>query len=191
MPKLRLVLIAICLPLFIVDAQAGLKGIFGMKLKTLEGESYAMSQLVRNRMSVLVFLLPDCPACETYTLTLNNLSDKYKGTGINFYGIIPGQYNTKKEMLEFKSKYKIQFPLLHDDEKRTVNYLGATIAPSVFLLNPQGEVVYKGRIDDTFYAPGKKKTLTNSHELRDALQAIMDGKNISFPPTQAIGCIIE
>ena len=60
--------------------------------------------------SVFVFLLPDCPACENYTGTLNKLSERYKSKGIQFFGVFP-DFTKASEIDQFKATYKVRFPM--------------------------------------------------------------------------------
>ena len=166
-------------------------GIFELKLKSLSNENYALNNLEYNKWSVIVFLLPDCPACESYSSTLNSLRTKYKNSGIEFYGVFPGIYNSIAEMKDFQKNYKINFPLLVDPEYNLVKTLNAKIVPTAFLIDNTGNILYQGRIDDWMYALGKKRVVITTHELNDALKAVTTDKPITITETKAIGCIIE
>jgi len=187
----KLVILLLIVPALLAFSTLRLEGIFEFKLNNLNNEPFSFAQLKRNKASVIVFLLPDCPACESYSKTLEDLSNKYKSSNINFYGIFPGNYNTVGEMQEYQKTYKINFPLLQDPENLLVRSLKAEIVPSAFVIDEIGNVLYRGRIDDWMYALGKKRAVITKHELRDALQSIKDGKAITVKETKAIGCIIE
>jgi len=58
-------------------------------LKTPDGKIFRMYETRKLIASVFIFMLPDCPACENYSLTLNTLAKKYKAAGIMFYGVFP------------------------------------------------------------------------------------------------------
>ena len=60
----------------------------------------------------------------------------------------------------------------------------------MFVVSADKKVVYSGRIDDTFYALGKRRNVITTTELSDALAEIISGKSIKTPKTQAVGCII-
>ena len=94
--------------------------IFSTQLQTISGETFNFSELKKNKGSILVILLPDCPACESYSKTLNDLNKKYKADGFQFYGIFPGKYNTLEEMSLYKRTYKINFSLLQDPDNKLV-----------------------------------------------------------------------
>ena len=120
--------------------------------------------------SVFVFLLPDCPACENYSLTLNTLANKYKSSGIQFFGVFP-HFVTPAAIEKFRTGYKINFPLLMDNNSELMNAFDAHVSPSVYMINESTALLYSGRIDNWMYAVGKKRTVITTHELEDALTA--------------------
>lgn len=174
-----------------ISAQVFEKNYSSIHLHTLDRKIFSCAEIIKNRASVFVFLLPDCPACESYSLTLNQLSEKYRSSGIIFYGVFAGNYNTSEEMKTYQSNYHIRFMLLTDPEKELVKSLGAKITPEVFVVSETGHTLYRGRIDDWMYAVGKKKPAITSHELGNALNAIENNRQIKVSETRAIGCIIE
>ena len=162
-----------------------------IQLSTIDQNIFSCNEIIKNTASVFIFLLPDCPACESYSLPLNKLQEKYKASGIRFYGVFPGQYNTIEEMKNFQSRYHINFLLMTDPEKKLVSSLGAKVAPEAFVVNSEAKVIYRGRIDDWMYAVGKKKPVVTSRELQDALNALVNHVPVKVSETKAIGCIIE
>lgn len=160
-------------------------------LQSLNGEPEKLELYSTSKGTAVIFLLPDCPACKTYAMTLNKLAAQYKSQGISFYGIFPGTYYTFDEMKKYKTDFEINFKLLADTGKFMVKNLGATIAPSVFLLNANGNVMYSGRIDDWFFKPGRKRTLISQSNFANALSSFVGGKEIEIKKTSAIGCFID
>ena len=53
-----------------------------------------------------------------------------------------------------------------------------------------GELVYRGRIDDRFVDFGKTRAAATTHDLAFALQAILDGRPVPESRTRAVGCFI-
>ncbi len=162
-----------------------------IQLKTIEQNSFSFDVIKKNTASVFIFLFADCPGCQSYSLTLNQLNKKFESAGIGFYGVFPGDYNTVEEMKTYQNRYHIRFPLLADPEKKFAKMLDAKVVPEVFVLNNDGKILYRGRIDDWMYAAGKKKPSVTKHELQDALNAVVNHQPIKVSETKAIGCIIE
>ncbi|HRH67154.1 MAG TPA: redoxin domain-containing protein [Bacteroidia bacterium] len=163
----------------------------GITLLTLENKNFPLAEWKKNKFTAVVFLLADCPACQSYSLTLNKLSSQFSDCGVKFYGVFPGEYGSVEEDIQFRNDYRINFPLLRDPDKILVTRLHAKVSPEVFVLDAERRIIYRGRIDDWMYAVGKKRVKITSHDLKLALTAACMGNTIKNPLTQAIGCIIE
>lgn len=165
--------------------------IFSFTLKDSYNKDFAFAQLKKNKASVLVFLSPECPLCQSYSLTLNELQQKFAASNIRFYGLVPDKSFSDATVNAFAKQYKITMPLLRDSEQKVTRYTGATITPEVVVLNEKGTTVYQGRIDNWAYELGKKRRVITERELLDVLTAISNGKQIKVKKTKAIGCFIE
>ena len=55
---------------------------------------------------------------------------------------------------------------------------------------PDGTVAYCGRVNDLYAGLGKKRPAPQTQDLRDALTAVLDGKPVATPRTDAVGCVI-
>jgi len=54
--------------------------------------------------------------------------------------------------------------------------------------SPDGKTLYQGRINDLYLGPTKRQREVKTHDLRDALTAIREGKPVANPRTEAMGC---
>jgi hypothetical protein len=66
----------------------------------------------------------------------------------------------------------------------------ASITPQAFVIDRSGEIRYRGRIDNLYAALGKTRQQVTSHDLRDALDAVLVGGKVPHPETEALGCFI-
>ncbi len=139
---------------------------------------------------VLIFLAPDCPLSQYYTLPLRELAEKYSNQ-VAFAGIIPGKDSGLNEIQEYKERYLIPFELLMDEKLRMTRKLKATITPEVFLLNEKIEVIYSGAINDAAVDLTVKRQVVRNHYLNEAIESMLNNQPISFKKTKAVGCIIE
>jgi len=167
------------------------KSFFEFKFYDLDNKLISFSGQKEFKATVIVFLLSDCPASQSYTLTLNKLSKKFRNDKIQFIGVFPGKFSTDEEMKDFRQLYKISYPLLKDPEMLLAKSLNATIVPSCYVVNDGGNVIYKGRIDDWLYALGKKRQVVTENNLNDALNSIVNNLPVKKSETVPIGCILE
>jgi hypothetical protein len=140
--------------------------------------------------NVLVFTLQDCPIANSYVPTLNKLVDDYGPRGIRLLLVHVDPQLTIEEARKHAEEYQVKAPVIVDRAHEWVSFAGATRSPEVVVYSPAGEVLYTGRIDDKYAALGKRRTHVSAHNLRDALDAILAGRPVSHPVTQAVGCFI-
>ncbi len=143
------------------------------------------------KATVYVFLSETCPICQSYTLTLKDLYKKYNAKGVTFVGVFPNYYADQDSISYFKKHYSIPFELMIDKNSELTKRFSASITPEVFVVDVQGQVLYSGRIDDCFYALGKRRKVISSKDLEYALEAITKNEKIKASKTEAVGCIIS
>lgn len=156
-----------------------------IKLINLTGKE---SRINLYRTTVIVFLSPECPLCKNYLPGLVKLQNANKS--INFYGVIPGNSYSIKEINELKNEYGINFDLLTDKDKRLSKYLGATTTPEVFLINKMGAITYSGLIDNWSSSLGQKRLVITEKYLEQAIKDLSNGKQ-TFKKTIPVGCLIN
>ncbi|MFM7216603.1 MAG: redoxin domain-containing protein [Bacteroidota bacterium] len=184
-----LVLLFCIINLFISDVSA--QSAFPLKLQTIEGEAAVISPSKSGPYTVLVFLLPDCPACQSYTRTLSQLQSRFAHSGVRFIGIFAGKFSKKADMISFQKEYPLPFPLYVDTDHSLIQKLDVKVSPEVVVLDPSGTTRYQGRIDDWMYAVGKKRSVIRNRDLEKALEELAKGHTPKNPRTTPIGCIIQ
>ena len=151
---------------------------------------FASFSIEKDAYQVYVFLAPKCPICQDYSLKLKELNDSYAADGFTFIGVFPNDHSSEEDIEAFKEKYAIPFELRKGD-KSLARELGASITPEVFIVNSEKETLYSGRIDNTYFRVGGRRTNTTTNDLEEAILSIKNNQPIAVANTQAIGCIIE
>ena len=139
---------------------------------------------------VFLFLAPECPLCKNYSLTLNQLYQKY-GAQAHFFGIIPGKTDAPGEVDAFIKKYHILFPLYRDPQLSVSKRLHAGVTPQAVVLDARGREIYSGLIDDWAASLGVQRARVTHHYLQDALDAESQGRAPSPDRTTPVGCLIN
>jgi thiol-disulfide isomerase/thioredoxin len=151
-----------------------------------------LSQVVQKPASqavVYIVFSTECPICQKYRPVLAELAQEF-GSEVAFK-IVFTKWESPDSVLAFeKTKLFIQAPI-HDISQRLIKKLGATHTPEVFFMNPKGELLYKGAIDNWFFALGKHRPEATTFYLKNALSAYMKKEPIAVKTTQAVGCLIE
>lgn len=139
---------------------------------------------------VLIFLAPLCPICQNMTFDLRQLEADYAGDDVEFVGIFPNTSTTAAQIQSFKDTYSLSMTMMQDTAG-WAETLGAKWTPEVFVLDDRDSVVYRGRINDRYFAPGKRKPKTKRRDLDAALRDCLAGRPVADPVTDAVGCPIE
>ncbi len=192
--KLSVVFLLLCFSFLSCEKTKKVKerpDLYKLKLASMLGDSLALNEVKNDTVSVFVFLSPDCPIAQKYTLKLEEMAQNFSLKGFQFYGVFNGQLGYKKTALTFQEKYKISFPILKDEKNELKDFFGATISPEVFVINAKKEMLYQGMIDNWFFALGKKRKVISKHYLRDALVAVVEGKVVKVTATEAVGCYLH
>ena len=142
---------------------------------------------------VWVFLAPLCPICQDYTYYLNALHEVWEGDDavpVELVGWFPNPSVTDEAIAEFADKYGVEWNMARD----TVGWseaVGARFTPEAVLVSPEGRVVYRGRVNDLYYALGKHRATPRSSDLALAVEQAMRGEPVVPAQTDAIGCPIQ
>jgi peroxiredoxin len=156
-------------------------------LMDLLGKDSRCDEVKDTKATVVVFLSFDCPVCTSYLPTLVELTTKY-GDRVAFIGVCSCKVDD--DLARRIKEYKLNFPVLHDEGSAAAGALGARVTPEAVILDSDCVLRYRGRIDDGYVARLKKNANVTRHDLRDALEQVLAGKEVSTPATEAVGCPI-
>lgn len=162
-----------------------------IQVNNLKDEAFRWETVQQNKATAFIFISPECPLCENYSVTLNILQKKYANKQIQLIGIVPGKYYSVQQIDSFLTKYQMNIEVLMDTEYAFCNYFNATITPEVFVVNAENEVIYEGKIDNWIQTLGIKRRIITEFYLEEAIQSIVNNAPLSITKTQAVGCIIE
>lgn len=59
-------------------------------------------------------MVPDCPFAQFYTMSISQVYSQYYNKEVQFYGIVPGDLYSLKEINEFKTNYNFIPEILID-----------------------------------------------------------------------------
>ena len=84
--------------------------------------------------------------------------------------------------------FNLKFPLARDKQGALARKLGAKATPEAFVIDEDGRMRYHGRIDDQFAARQKRNVNPTENDLKDALTALLSGKEVKTAFVEAVGC---
>lgn len=138
---------------------------------------------------VFVFMRTDCPISNRYAPEVRRLYEKFAASGITFFLVYADPDESVGMIRKHLEAYGYRLDVLRDRHHELVKLTGVRVTPeaAVFV---SGRLVYRGRIDDRYVAFGRVRPAPTTHDLEEALAAILDGKSVTQPTTTAIGCFI-
>lgn len=158
-------------------------------LTDYRGEEFSLAGFSGNKGVVLAVLGTQCPVAKQYGARLGEMARDFTSQGVAFCGLVGNVQDSLADIGVFAKECEIDFPILKDPTASTLDQLGATRTPEVFLLDSQGVVRYHGRVDDQ-YSPGVTKSSPSRHDLRIALDELISGSEITVKETVPKGCMI-
>lgn len=170
-------------------AEADLK-IPQLVLTSVDGQLRRLGPSEAAPIEALVFMSPECPISCQYVPELNRLHERYAPSGVRFAGVISDPSITRSRSKGFAEEFQLQFPLLVDASALLADICQPTHVPEVFVFH-QGQLVYRGRIDDTYPMAGKRRREPTTRDLVAILDSLVAGKEVAFHRTAAVGCRFE
>jgi len=138
-----------------------------------------------------LFVSVDCPVANAYAPEINRLHDEYRPKGVRFRLVYPYSELEKTEVREHVEEYGLEPDTVIDREHRLVKRAGASITPEAAVYDRDGELVYRGRINNLYADFGDRRRVVTEHDVREVLDALLTGREVTFRETDAIGCMIE
>ncbi len=159
-------------------------------LQTADGKTAALHDFKDKKAIVVVFLSFDCPVSTSYAPALAEMAKTYAGKGVAFLGVDGSDEGAAAAVAKRAADFNLPFPVLKDERRAAADALHAEVTPEAFVLDGDLVLCYRGRIDDGYYARLKRSREVTHHDLRDALDEVLAGKDVTTPVTKAIGCPI-
>ncbi len=160
------------------------------KLTNLDGKAVGFDTLRGKAATVVVFASFECPVSNSYATLLNDLGKSHAEKGVAVVIVCPSD-DAPAAVAKASAGFKLSVPVVLDPKRELAAGLKAVATPEAFVLDGEGVVRYRGRIDDAYSARLKRNPMVTSHELTDALAAVLSGKPVAKPVTAAVGCAIE
>ncbi len=139
---------------------------------------------------VLVFLSSQCPISNQYLPILNEIQAKYANRGLQVVGINSHLGDDVQKIAEHAQKFQIAFPVLCDARQTAADILSAERTAEVYLLDSQRVVRYHGRVDDRYQYTAKRDEPTR-HDLVEAIDELLAGKEVEVKSTDVAGCLFS
>jgi hypothetical protein len=145
---------------------------------------------VDGRITLLLFVMPDCPIANAYVPAMNRLAADYARRDVVVRCVYADPEIDLQGIEAHRAAWSLAVEPVFDPSMALARELGVTRSPEAALLDARGELVYRGRIDDWYSDYGQMRPRATRHELREALEALLAGRTPPVTRTQAVGCLL-
>src|SRR6266480_5130890 len=166
-------------------------------LPDASGKSHSLSEY-KGKYVVLEWFNPECPFVKKHygSGNMQKLQGQYTGKGVVWLTIdssAPGLEGslTPEQASGTMSSWKThQTALLLDPDGKAGRAYGAKNTPHMFVISPEGRIVYEGAIDSKA-TPNPADIATSTNYVKVALEESLAGKTVSNANTKPYGCSVK
>ncbi|MEW6749619.1 MAG: thioredoxin family protein [Candidatus Latescibacterota bacterium] len=157
-----------------------------------DGQTYALHDFDRARVLVVAFTCNHCPYVVGSEDRIIQLWRDYAGRGVEVVCINSNETANHPtddfEHMVVRAREKgFPFPYLRDETQEVALAYGALRTPHFYVFDRERSLRYTGRMDDN----PRDASRATTHELRDAIDALLDGRQVPTPLTNPIGCNVK
>jgi peroxiredoxin len=166
-------------------------------LTDTNGKTHHLSDY-KGKYVVLEWYQPDCPFVRKHynSGNMQALQKEYVSKGVVWLSIDSsaagqeGNYPPDRLNQIATKTGSIRTALLLDADGKVGHLYGAKTTPDMYIINPQGILVYQGAIDDKPSTElGDVRTAKNY--VKTALNAVMAGQSVATASTRPYGCSVK
>jgi thiol-disulfide isomerase/thioredoxin len=172
--------------LLLVPAAALATDLSGLQVSTLKGATVRYEDVKGDKATVIAFMGIKCPVSQSYQSRMNRLYSAYSAKGVSFLFVDANANEPAAEIELYAKQARLAFPVHKDYNNRAADLLGAQTTPEMFVIDAAGTVRYHGAIDDA-----TNEARVKTHGLRDALDAVLAGKDPQVKELKAFGCVLH
>jgi len=162
-----------------------------------KGKTQSVSQY-KGKYVVLEWFNPDCPFVKKHygSGNMQKLQEEFTAKGVVWLSIdssAPGLEgnltadDANKKMTELKMH---STALLLDPDGKAGRTYGAKNTPHMFVINPEGKIVYEGAIDSKA-TPNPSDIASSTNYVKVALEESLAGKTVTTANTKPYGCSVK
>ena len=171
------------------------------KLPGVDGKTHSLKEFEAAPVLVVLFTCNHCPTAQAYEERIKAIVNDYKDKGVALVAISPNDPKSVRldelgytdlsdsfDEMKVRAKHRqYNFPYLYDGDTETVSKAyGPVATPHAFVFDKSRKLRYQGRIDDS-----ERPQLAKTRELRDAIDAVLAGREPAVAQTHVFGCSIK
>ena len=161
-------------------------------LPGIDGANHVLAEYSGKNAVAVIFSCNHCPYVRAWEDRMVQIQADYAPKGVQLVAInandaVKYPEDSFEKMKERAKEKHFNFPYLRDEKQEVARAYGAERTPEVFLFDKAGTLRYHGVIDDNYDSPDAVKV----KYLRDAMDAVLSGKQPATTDTKPVGCTIK
>jgi hypothetical protein len=163
--------------------------------RTIDGANVASLAAPGTQYIAAIFVATDCPISNRYLPLLARLSKEFAPRGVRLWLVYPNPGDTLAVVRAHQKQYPtiVSLPQLIAPDPRFLAHAHVHVTPeaAIFYGNAMSQpVLWHGRIDDRYLTFGTQRPAATRHDLADALDAALAGRQPPPPAGPPVGCAI-
>ena len=160
---------------------------------TVSDKMLSLQELKGEKGTVIMFICNHCPFVKHVNAGIVQLAKDYQSKGIGFIAIssndVENYPDDAPDLMAINAREEgYTFPYLYDESQEIAKAYDAACTPDFYLFDEGLQLIYRGQLDDS--RPGNGIPVTGK-DLRQALDALLDGNPITEDQKPSIGCNIK
>jgi peroxiredoxin len=189
--RLRIALLFLWIGMALLSIQSVHSADIGSKIDNFQlpdtaGTTHSL-RAYSGKIVALFFWSFKCPVSLFYNDRLNGLRDKYRNSEVVVLGVDSAANESSAEIIANIEHSKITAPILLDLEGNLAEKVGATQTPSVFVIDGNRILRYRGALDNNRKEDEKGRIAY----VEDAIDALIAGRAVPTSETRPFGCSIR
>jgi thiol-disulfide isomerase/thioredoxin len=163
----------------------------------VDGHPYTLSEQLGDKGLLLMFICNHCPYVVSIAERLVGDVKTLQAEGVNVLAIMSNDYraveaDSPPNMKAFAAHYGFTFPYLVDEGQAVGRAYNAICTPDFFGFNCNGELQYRGRLDDAGRGSvGSDSAEGRTKELVEAMQQVARTGQGPIQQIPSMGCSIK
>ncbi len=163
-----------------------------LKMKDVSGKEIAMKDAVKAKGVLVMFSCNTCPYViknQERIITIGDYAQKMNVGMIilNSNEAYRNSEDSYEDMIAYSKEQKYNWSYVVDKNHEVADAFGANRTPECFLFDKDLKLVYHGAIDDN----PSNATAVNRIHLKEAINELVAGKDISVKESRSVGCTIK
>ena len=163
-----------------------------VNLPSVDGKDYSLADFADAKILIVVFSCNHCPFVVGSEDRFNDLYAEYSPKGVDMVAINSNETDNHPadsfDHMVTRAKEKgFKFAYVRDESQDVALAYGGLKTPHFYIFDADRKLRYTGRMDDNPKTAGGETT----HELRDALDALLAGQEPPVTMTNPIGCNVK